>query len=197
MQNFGALFRLPTTLLFCLPLFSTVLLASPSIDVNLEASFSAPPFLVELLYVRISFQLFLHTEVLTYHSETAASENQTAYLPLLDTIASGRFSSADSDEQLYTQFIQALQDDGHITDFAAISSFKFALAVHEAAPRVEAHYQFWRSTSEIYPEAGTVKQTIGVEIWQEDGTLCLDAGCKEISTGGSVIGAAGGHGFHT
>ena len=36
-----------------------------------------------------------------------------------------------------------MQDDGHIADPEALSSFNFALSVHSAAPRIEAHYHYY------------------------------------------------------
>ncbi|GME40286.1 UDP-glucose:Glycoprotein Glucosyltransferase [Neofusicoccum parvum] len=108
--------------------------ASPPINVALKARFSSPPYLVELL-------------------ETAADENSTAYLPLLDRIADGYFDGKASEQDLYESFLQLLQDDGHITDPDALSSFQLALSIHAAAPRIEAHYQFYNTSVEPSLEA--------------------------------------------
>lgn len=77
------------------------------------------------------------------YSETAAGENSTSYFPLLDKIASGHFASARSDSELYHQFLEVLQQDGHITSPDALSTFKLALSLRSAAPRIEAHYQYY------------------------------------------------------
>ncbi|KAF2478130.1 UDP-glucose:glyco protein glucosyltransferas-like protein [Lindgomyces ingoldianus] len=103
--------------------------ASPSINVALRASFNSAPYLIELL-------------------ETAAEENSTAYFPILDRIAEGYFSKVTTDQELYTSFVDLLQTDGHITDPATLSSFRFALSVRSAAPRIEAHYQFYNTSVE-------------------------------------------------
>ncbi|KAK7516175.1 UDP-glucose:glycoprotein glucosyltransferase-like protein [Phyllosticta citriasiana] len=103
--------------------------ASPPINVALRASFPSPPYLVELL-------------------ETAAEENATSYFPLLDRIADGYFDDKATEKELYDAFLKLLQDDGHITDPAALSSFQFALSIHSAAPRIEAHYQFYSTSVE-------------------------------------------------
>ncbi|KAF2147059.1 glycosyltransferase family 24 protein [Aplosporella prunicola CBS 121167] len=103
--------------------------ASPPINVALRASFNAPPYLVELL-------------------ETAAQENATAYYPLLDRIADGYFDGQATEKELYDAFLQLLQDDAHITDADSLSSFQFALSIHSAAPRIEAHYQFYNTSVE-------------------------------------------------
>ncbi|KAK3313948.1 glycosyltransferase family 24 protein [Apodospora peruviana] len=102
--------------------------AAPSVNVALKAAFPSPPYLVELL-------------------ETAASENTTAYFSLLDRIASGHFAYARSDKELYESFLEVLGSDGHMSA-EALSTFKLALALRSAAPRVEAHYQYYSTTVE-------------------------------------------------
>ncbi|KAK7426302.1 killer toxin resistant protein [Neonectria magnoliae] len=103
--------------------------ASPSINVGMDAAFPSAPYLLELL-------------------ETAAGENATSYFPLLDRIASGHFAAAATDEELYTQFLKVLQQDGHITSPDALSTFKLALSLRSAAPRIEAHYQYYSTAVE-------------------------------------------------
>ena len=80
--------------------------------------------------------------------ETAAEENSTSYFPLLDRIAEGRFLDCSSDQELYETFLQVIQDDGHITNPEILSSFQFALSIHSAAPRIEAHYQYYDTSVE-------------------------------------------------
>ncbi|MDB5910598.1 MAG: UDP-glucose:Glycoprotein Glucosyltransferase [Massilia sp.] len=41
-----------------------------------------------------------------------------------------------------------LREDGHITDPEALSTFKLALSMRSAAPRIEAHYQFYSTAVE-------------------------------------------------
>ncbi|KAG9230510.1 UDP-glucose:glycoprotein glucosyltransferase-domain-containing protein [Amylocarpus encephaloides] len=103
--------------------------ASPSINVGLKASFTAAPYLLELL-------------------ETAADENSNSYFPLLDRIAEGHFSKLSTDKELYEQFIQVLENDGHMPDAESLSSYKFALSMRSAAPRIEAHYQYYHTAAE-------------------------------------------------
>jgi len=80
--------------------------------------------------------------------ETAAEENSTCYFPLLDRIADGYFVEAITDHELYTYFLRLVQDDGHLTDPESLSSFQFALSIHSAAPRIEAHYQYYNTSVE-------------------------------------------------
>ncbi|KAK4664524.1 killer toxin resistant protein [Podospora pseudopauciseta] len=102
--------------------------ASPSVNVALKAAFPAPPYLVELL-------------------ETAASDNATAYFALLDRVAKGDFVEAKTDKTLYEKFVEVLQDDGHM-DAEALSTFQLALSMRTAAPRIEAHYQYYSTAVE-------------------------------------------------
>lgn len=99
---------------------------------------------------------------LTDTRETAAEENATAYFPLLDRIADGHFHTAKTDEELFTSFVQLLESDGHITDPGTLSSFQFALSVRSAAPRIEAHYQFYNTSVEPSLKA---EQETGCGTW--------------------------------
>ncbi|KAL8794549.1 MAG: hypothetical protein Q9195_002884 [Heterodermia aff. obscurata] len=105
--------------------------AGPAVNVALQASFGSPPYMLELL-------------------ETAAEENSSAYFPLLDRIAEGRFADCGTDAELYSNFLQVVREDGHITEHDALSSFQLALSIHSAAPRIEAHYQYYATSVESY-----------------------------------------------
>lgn len=121
-----------------------VVAATPSVNVALKASFNAAPYLVELLYVFFPSQNELLLRPCA--RETAADENSTAYFPLLDKIAAGHFDDATTDRNLYHSFVKTLQDDGHVDSPEALSSFTFALSIRAAAPRIEAHYQFYNTS---------------------------------------------------
>ncbi|KAJ3578882.1 hypothetical protein NPX13_g1689 [Xylaria arbuscula] len=98
--------------------------ASHPVHVAMKAAFPAPPYLVELL-------------------ETAAGENATAYFPLLDRIADGAFLGSTTDKALYERFLDILREDGHFATPESLSTFKLALSLRTAAPRIEAHYQYY------------------------------------------------------
>jgi UDP-glucose:glycoprotein glucosyltransferase len=85
---------------------------------------------------------------LTDNRETAAEENATAYFPLLDRIAEGWLDELDTEKQLYDKLVEILQSDNHITDPETLASFNLALSVRSAAPRIEAHYQFYKTSVE-------------------------------------------------
>ena len=109
----------------------------------------------------MTFPIRLYWASLTWRfSETAASENATAYFPLLDRIANGDFAQARSDKELYEKFLQVLQEDGHVNP-EALSTFKLALALRSAAPRVEAHYQYY--TTAVEPSV--VADQDGCDLW--------------------------------
>ncbi|KAI1340691.1 UDP-glucose:glycoprotein glucosyltransferase [Xylariaceae sp. FL0016] len=124
------LFKLPcglaASLLAAVTLNAAYANAGPSVNVAMRAAFAAPPYLIELL-------------------ETAAGENATSYFPLLDRIADGTFSTAATDRDLYDKFLRVLQEDGHVESPEALSTFKFALSMRSAAPRIQAHYQYYET----------------------------------------------------
>ncbi|KAK3346307.1 glycosyltransferase family 24 protein [Lasiosphaeria hispida] len=109
-----------------LPVLQVV--AAPSVNVALKAAFPSPPYLVELL-------------------ETAAPDNTTAYFALLDRVAKGHFTEAETDQALYEKFLEILQSDGHM-NAEELSTFKLALSMRSAAPRIEAHYQYYATAVE-------------------------------------------------
>lgn len=85
------------------------------------------------------------SRILTDRRETAVQENATSYFPLLDRIAEGHFSKATTDKELYETFLGLLQKDGHIASPESLSTFKLALSTRSAAPRIEAHYQYYQT----------------------------------------------------
>jgi len=95
------------------------------------------------------------------HRETAADENSTAYYPLLDRVAEGYFDEAKTPQEIYFLFVGLLESDGHIKDLETLASFQFALSVRSAAPRIEAHYQFYNTSVEpsLQGEQGTDCET--------------------------------------
>lgn len=80
---------------------------------------------------------------MTTNRETAASENSTSYFPLLDRVADGCFANAATDKELYSKFVNVLVEDGHVASPEALSTFKLALSMRSAAPRIETHYQYY------------------------------------------------------
>ncbi|KAL9602944.1 MAG: hypothetical protein Q9219_001469 [cf. Caloplaca sp. 3 TL-2023] len=130
--------------------FLRLVWAAPAVNVALQASFHSAPYLLELLLVTLPWQLAsnsLWTDCGLYR-ETAAEENSTSYFPLLDRIAQGHFLECTTDQELHATFIQLVQDDGHLTSAEALSSLQFALSIHSAAPRIEAHYQYYDTSVE-------------------------------------------------
>lgn len=94
--------------------------------------------------------------------ETAAVENSTAYFPLLDRISEGVFEDAVTEKQLYDRFLKVVREDGHLADEESLSSFKFALAIRSAAPRIKAHYQYYNTS--VQPSLGTA-QDAACQVW--------------------------------
>jgi hypothetical protein len=99
---------------------------------------------------------------LTPSRETAAEENATSYYPILDRVAEGYFDDKTTEQALYTAFVDLLHSDGHITQPEALASFDLALSIRSAAPRIEAHYQFYKTSVEPSLAA---EQTKDCDIW--------------------------------
>lgn len=111
-------------------------------------------------------------------SESVATENSSAFLPLLDKIAKGAFDNAATDRDLYTRFLATLQQDKLLPNDAAISSWKLALSVHEAAPRIQAHNQFWESHVQGPEKEWSGEATAAMSVFKPNGAYCADSMCE-------------------
>ncbi|KAI1501524.1 UDP-glucose:glycoprotein glucosyltransferase [Biscogniauxia marginata] len=145
---------LAATLLAAICFNSGYAAAGPSVHVAMKAAFPAPPYLIELL-------------------ETAAGENETSYFPLLDQIADGSFASAKTDKELYERFLEVLWQGGHINTPEALSTFKLALSVRSAAPRIEAHYQYYDTAAA--PSLGDAKDNCAEWVLLNENQYCSAA----------------------
>ncbi|CZT01255.1 probable UDP-glucose:glycoprotein glucosyltransferase precursor [Rhynchosporium agropyri] len=143
MGLFNVPWGLTSALLATAYLHSLCVSASPSINVEMKASFSSAPYLLELL-------------------ETAGNENATSYFPLLDRIADGYFSKASSDKELFEKFVQVVKEDGHMLNPETLSSWQFALSMRASAPRIEAHYQYYHTAAEPSLKA---EQDTSCQVW--------------------------------
>ena len=99
-----------------------------------------------------------------YARETAAEENSTSYFPILDRIADGYFDESTTDKELYKSFSKLVRDEGYLADPETFSSFELALSIHAAAPRIEAHYQFYKTSAELSLESPSEDRC---EIWAQ------------------------------
>jgi UDP-glucose:glycoprotein glucosyltransferase len=151
--------RLPWSLTAVL-LAAVHVTAVPSVNVQMRAAFPAGPYLLELL-------------------ETAALEDSSVYFPLLDRIADGAFAVASTEKELYDRFLAVLAEDSHLTESGALSSFKLSLSLRTAAPRIEAHYQYYDTA--IQHLGGTQKEECETWVARGDYKYCdedLSSGTK-------------------
>ncbi|KAL1889604.1 killer toxin resistant protein [Ceratocystis pirilliformis] len=113
----------------------------------------------------ILFALMCRSDELTisHSSETAAGENATAYYPILDKVANGYFNGISSEKDLYDAFLRLLSEDGYVTRPDMLSTFNFALSMRTAAPRVEAHYQYYATG--IEPHLGSHTSDKDCNVW--------------------------------
>ncbi|KAF9566452.1 hypothetical protein EC968_003725 [Mortierella alpina] len=100
---------------------------SPPIQATIHSSWAAPPLLLEIL-------------------EAVAAENKTAYHPLMSQLTEPEFlSSIKSQRDLYEKSLGLIQAQGHVSP-DALSTLKLSLAMHTAAPWIQAHYHLYNST---------------------------------------------------
>ncbi|RCI03876.1 hypothetical protein CU098_007561 [Rhizopus stolonifer] len=97
---------------------------TPTVDLTMVAPWAVPNFLVEV-------------------AETVATQNETAYFSFIhDFIALEKKSSSWTPSQLYSEVVSVISFLGNDnTNF-----FKAALAIHEAAPRIESYHQYYRES---------------------------------------------------
>lgn len=136
--------------------------ASPAINVALQASFDSSPYLVELLWVDIQHDYKGMNAHVYVSSESAAEENSTSYFPILDRIADGTFEEAGTEKELYDRFLQVVYEDGHLRTPESLSSFKLSLSIRSAAPRIQAHYQFYNTSVQ---QSLTAAQDAACPVW--------------------------------
>lgn len=97
---------------------------------------------------------------------------------MLDKVGEGVFDGLSTDKQLFDKFLDILETEKLLPDAAAISSWKLALSVHEAAPRIQAQYHFWNSSVRYLEEQAT-GPGLGalLSVWKPNGEWCADDFC--------------------
>ncbi|KAJ1656166.1 killer toxin resistant protein [Dispira simplex] len=99
---------------------------SPPIKTTLEASFPAPPLVLEM-------------------AEYLASESQTAYYPFLTHFTQPQWRQK-TPRTLYEAALEFVRKKHLLDTDSDVALMKWALALHVAAPAVEAYYQYYRDT---------------------------------------------------
>ncbi|KAI8366128.1 UDP-glucose:glycoprotein glucosyltransferase-domain-containing protein [Blakeslea trispora] len=122
--------------------------SSATVDLTMVAPWKAPNFIIEI-------------------AETLATQNKTAYLDLLPHFVDLETTSSLTAAQVYNRAVEAIAFLG--TDTTQL--FKASLAIHEAAPRIEAYYQHYREL--IVPALNqTYEDTCGTWILYDQQQFC-------------------------
>lgn len=84
-------------------------------------------------------------------SETASVENATVFWPLLDSLADLNLGPEMTEKEFYERVLRTLKDK-FLSDPVTLGSFELGLSLHTAAPKIEAYYQYYRSS--VVPSVG-------------------------------------------
>ncbi|KDQ52084.1 hypothetical protein JAAARDRAFT_489658 [Jaapia argillacea MUCL 33604] len=110
---------------------------SPPLKVSLRTSWSAPPFLLEVI-------------------ETIAIENPASFFPLVDALTDPSLPPPSSPEATYHLALQTALKDGWLTDPSAKEMVEINMALHAATPKLEAMFEWYRDTQSRSWEGGDV-----------------------------------------
>jgi UDP-glucose:glycoprotein glucosyltransferase len=72
-------------------------------------------------------------------------ENSTIFWPLLDSLADLKLVPEITEKDFYENVLRTLKDE-FLTDPVTLGSFELGLSLHTAAPKIEAYYQYYRSS---------------------------------------------------
>ena len=78
-------------------------------------------------------------------------ENSTVFWPLLDSLADLSIGSEITEKEFYERVLRTLQDQ-FLSDPVTLGLFELGLSLHTAAPKIEAYYQYYRSS--VVPSVG-------------------------------------------
>jgi len=121
--------------------------ASPPVKVSLRSSWPAPPLLVEVLYVSISYSSAIATIFNNFtNSETVSLDNSDAFFPFLDrltdpeTLASPQTMTS---EAIHQAALQIAVTHGFLSEPGSLAAVEMNLALHSATPKIEAFYHHY------------------------------------------------------
>jgi Thioredoxin-like domain len=77
--------------------------------------------------------------------ETAAVENASIFWPFLDSLTTPELVKYDVEKDYYERVVKLLHDE-FFTDPVTLGSFELGLSLHTAAPKIEAYYQYYRTS---------------------------------------------------
>jgi len=78
-------------------------------------------------------------------------ENMTVFWPLLDSLADLNLNPETTEEEFYERVLRILKEE-FLSDPVTLGSFELGLSLHTAAPKIEAYYQYYRSS--VVPSVG-------------------------------------------
>ena len=114
-----------------------------------------------------------------------AVENKTAYFPLMRQLTETSFlANVHSQQDLYKKSLDLIQEQGHVQP-ESLSTLKLSMAMHTAAPWIQAHYHLYNST--IVPDRiskNGFNPDCGVWVDWYDRQICTVAELETLVAGG-------------
>jgi Thioredoxin-like domain len=111
----------------------------------------------------------------SYHRETAAIENSSIFWPLLEALSKKDILSFQTDREYYTRALDLLRDE-FLTDSVTLGSFELGLSLHNAAPKIEAYYQFYNTS--VVPSLGDKYISCDTWVYWRGQQLCAGEGLE-------------------
>ncbi|KAK6498113.1 hypothetical protein TWF506_004353 [Arthrobotrys conoides] len=112
------------------------------VNLSLKTPWNGGPYILEIL-------------------ECAGLEKPALYFTLLDLIKSGTIKLVDSEKEMYESVVNHVETH-QLLDHRFIPTWKFCISLREAAPRIEAQYQFY--SNRVTPPKGK-----SCPVWFDDG----------------------------
>ncbi|CAI4213325.1 unnamed protein product [Parascedosporium putredinis] len=98
------------------------------------------------------------TDLPNYFGDARKLGYKTSILRRAERILSvaGYFADAATEKELYERFLALLREHDYLSDPESLSTFKLGLSMRSAAPRIEAHYQYYATSVELeHPDDDT------------------------------------------
>lgn len=81
-----------------------------------------------------------------FNRESIASENSTAYFPLISELVRGDLAHLDKPNDLYNKVLDILSEKQLLPAPTALSLVEYGLSLHSTAPMLQAYYHYYNTS---------------------------------------------------